>query len=115
MSIIEKLQQFTTCIEIAHHIPGRIRMRLLLDELPALDTPIESLVSRVRDFKDALEDSPGIRSIRVNALARSCTIEYDHRAIPFQAWPDFLSGVRSDASAVLGRIIADKYTEVCCA
>ena len=54
MSIIEKLQQFTTCIEIAHHIPGRIRMRLLLDELPALDTPIESLVSRVRDFKDAL-------------------------------------------------------------
>ena len=71
MSIINRLQQFSTCIEIAHHIPGRIRMRLLLDELPALDTPAESLVARARDFKDTLENIPGIRSIRVNALARA--------------------------------------------
>ena len=114
MSIINRLQQFSTCIEIAHHIPGRIRMRLLLDELPALDTPAESLVARARDFKDTLENIPGIRSIRVNALARSCTIEYDHRTIPFQAWPDFLSGVCSDASAVLGRIITESYAEADC-
>lgn len=115
MSIIEKLRQFSPCIKIAHHVPGRIRLRLLVDQLPPLDPQTECLVARARTLKDALDATPGIRSIRVNALARSCTIEYDHRAIPFQAWPDFLGSVQSEAAAVLQRIISDKYMEVACA
>lgn len=115
MSVIERLRHFSSCIEIAHHIPGRIRLRLVLDDLPPLDAPVQSLIARARDFKEALDNAPGIRSIRVNALARSCTVEYDHATIPFQAWPDFLGGVDSEAASVLTRIIANKYAEVACA
>jgi hypothetical protein len=111
MSIVENLQQFSSRVEIAHHVPGRIRLRLLPGGLPSLDAPAESLAARARTLKDALTDTPGIRSIRVNALARSCTIEYDHRAIPFQAWPDFLGNVPSEAAAVLRRIVSNKYAE----
>jgi hypothetical protein len=113
-NIIEKLQQLSSCIEIAHHVPGRIRLRLL-DDLPPLDAQTESLIARAQAFKDALDDVPGIRSIRLNALARSCTIEYDHRNIPFHAWPDFLGCVQSEAAAVLRRIILVKYLEAACA
>ncbi|GHU19900.1 hypothetical protein FACS189475_07910 [Betaproteobacteria bacterium] len=114
VNIIEKLQQLSSCIEIVHHVPGRIRLRLL-DDLPSLNVNAESLISRAQALKDTLDDLPGIRSIRVNALARSCTIEYDHRNIPFQAWPDFLGCVQSDAAAVLRRIISAKYLEAACA
>ena len=115
MNIVEKIQQFSKCVEIAHHIPGRIRVRLLLDELPELDPATETLVSRVREYKDALESIPGVRSLRVNVLARSCTIEYDRQTIPFEAWEDFLAGASSEAADVLGRIIHQKYAEVACA
>jgi hypothetical protein len=112
--IIEKLRQLSSCIEIVHHVPGRIRLRLLLNDPSPLDVRAQSLIAQVQSLKDALDDLPGIRSIRVNALARSCTIEYDHRDIPFQAWPDFLGNVQSEAAAVLQEIISAKYLEAAC-
>jgi hypothetical protein len=99
---IEKLRQFSSCVEIVHHIPGRLRLRLLLDDLS------ESLLAGAQAFRGALDGSPGIRSIRVNALARSCTIEYDPREIPLEAWPDFLGGVESEAAAVLRQMLFKK-------
>ncbi|MDR3220804.1 MAG: heavy-metal-associated domain-containing protein [Candidatus Accumulibacter sp.] len=115
MSIADELQQLSSRVEIAHHVPGRIRLRLLPGDLPPLDAPAESLAAQARALKDALADTPGIRSIRVNALARSCTIEYDPRTIPFQAWPDFLGNAPSEAAAVLRRIISNRYAEAVCA
>jgi hypothetical protein len=110
VSLVEKFQQLSSCIEIAHHVPGRIRLRLLKDR-PSLDARAESLMAQVQAFRDALDDVSGIRSVRVNALARSCAIEYDPRDIPFQAWPDFLGSVQSEAAAVLRRIVSAKYAE----
>lgn len=110
--MIDKLRRFTSCVEIAHHIPGRIRLRLDLDSVPPLDAEAESLLARMRDFKEAIGQAPGVHSIRVNPLALSCTIEYDHGAIPFGAWQDFLVGARSEDAAVLHRIIVDKYAEL---
>ena len=110
MSVVEKLQRFGACVHIAPHLPGRIRLRLC--ELPALDEKEQSLLAQARDFRDLLDSIPGIRSVRVNLLARSCTVEYDRAVIPFQAWPDFLAGVRSDEAGVLITIIEEKYTEV---
>lgn len=113
MSVVDKIQRFGACVHIAHHLPGRIRLRLAqLDELPALDTKEQSLLDQARNFRDLLDSIPGIVSIRVNLMARSCTVEYDHAAIPFQAWPDFLAGIRSNEADVLARIIEEKYTEV---
>lgn len=113
MSVVDRLQRFGACVHIAHHLPGRIRLRL--GELPALDAKEQSLLAQARNFHDLLERIPAIRSVRVNLLARSCTVEYDHAAIPFQAWPDFLAGVRSDDAGMLIRIIEEKYAEVACA
>ena len=83
-----------------------------LDEAPALDAKEQSLLAQARNYRDLLDSIPGIRSVRVNLLARSCTVEYDRAVIPFQAWPDFLAGVRSDEAGVLITIIEEKYTEV---
>jgi hypothetical protein len=113
MSVVEKLQRFGACVHIAHHLPGRIRLRLApLDEAPALDADERSLLDQAQSFRELLDSIPGIVSIRVNLLARSCTVEYDRAVIPFQAWPDFLGGVRSEEAGILTRIIEQKYTEV---
>jgi hypothetical protein len=98
VGIAEELQRFAACVEIAHHVPGRIRLRLL----PGAPARADAL----SDQAGALGSLPGIRSIRINALARSCTIEYDPLAIPFQAWPDFLGNVQSEAAAALRRIVS---------
>jgi hypothetical protein len=108
VSLAENFQQLASCVEIAHHVPGRIRLRLL-PGAPAEAEP----VPRTGALKDALGSFPGIRSIRVNALARSCTIEYDRQAIPFEAWPDFLGNVQSEAAAVLRRIVSNAVPNEC--
>ena len=113
MSVVEKIQRFGACVHIAHHLPGRIRLRLAqLNEAPALDAKEQSLLAQASNFRDLLDSIPGIVSIRVNLMARSCTVEYDRTVIPFQAWPDFLAGVRSDEAGILTRIIEEKYAEV---
>jgi hypothetical protein len=108
VGVAGKLQQFASCVEIAHHVPGRIRLRLL----PGASARAEA-VPGAGALKDALGSLPGIRSVRINALARSCTIEYDPLAIPFQAWPDFLGNVRSEAAGVLRRIVSNQMPDGC--
>ncbi len=115
MEVIEKLRQYANCVEIVHHIPGRIRFRLVQGNVSVLDASVGPLIARAREFKEALEGASGIRSIRVNAMARSCTVEYDAGAIPFRAWGDFIGGKPSEASEVLAGIIMSKYAEVKCA
>ena len=112
MDLNKQLQTLAACIEIVHHLPGRIRLRLAVDESFASDIPLQSLLGQVSDFKKALNGVPAIRSVRVNALARSCTVEYDPRAVPAQAWVDFIHGVHSPAADVLRQTIAEKYAEV---
>ncbi len=53
-------------MEIAHSIPGRIRLRLAAEEVPGADL----LVRR-------LHGHPGVRAVRWNPAARSLTIGYE--------------------------------------
>lgn len=116
MNVIKKVQNFASCVQIAHHIPGRIRLRLASAEDAALlAEPPASLLAQLRDFKAILASTPGIRLIKVNLLARSCTVEYDPAVIPFQAWQDFLRGVHSEDANLLTRIVEEKCLEVICA
>lgn len=112
MNINDRLQQFFACIEIAHHIPGRIRLRLSDRGLLAIGGDNGSLLARASELKETFGRIPGVRSLRVNLLARSCTIEYDSSAIQPQAWADLLGQVRSDAATALQQIILDNYVEV---
>ncbi len=63
--------------EITHHIPGRIRLKILpsgVDNVRDLD--LEGLVARI----------PGVLDLRVNILARSIMIEYDRNRLPYDLW-----------------------------
>ncbi len=116
MSFIDNFHCFISRVQIAHHIPGRIRLRLSMsDRPPQLNGREQSLIAQATGFKEALDNISGVRSIRVNVMARSCTVEYDHRVIPFKAWPDLIEGKASAEAGILKRIIEKKYAEVACA
>lgn len=109
MPNIDYFRRFASKVSIAHHIPGRIRLKLGAIEL---DAQGRQLLEQARQFQNALDDIRGVNDIRLNVLARSCTIEYDPKIIPAQAWPDLLAGVESPAADALLGIIGQKYEEV---
>ncbi|MDR1648316.1 MAG: cation transporter [Zoogloeaceae bacterium] len=91
----ETLRALTAQITIAHHLPGRIRLkqRTAVETTPARFSA-DTLIA-------ALKAIPGITNISLNRLARSMTIVYDHDAIPPQTWPDLLSGGRTPETCAL--------------
>lgn len=107
MDEFERIRDHLRAVSIAHHIPGRIRLKLALQEL-ALDSGARA---RVAAFQSLLDAMPGIQSIRLNLMARSCTVAYDTACIPAQAWADFLSGVASPAAATLEALLRATYQE----
>ncbi|MDQ7988356.1 MAG: cation transporter [Candidatus Dactylopiibacterium sp.] len=102
---LEVFRRFTGSVQIAHHIAGRIRFKLGAIEL---DQAGREALADAKQFQHALDSIPGVKSIRLNLLARSCTVEYDPAVIPQQAWPDVLGGIDSPASAKLLGILRDK-------
>ncbi|MCU0589680.1 MAG: hypothetical protein MUF52_16215 [Syntrophobacteraceae bacterium] len=76
-AIIADLLLLAPHTEIVHHIPGRIRLRLGKSGLGVLArTDVETLLRHV----------PGIRSLRVNRLVGSLTLEYDESRLPHGLW-----------------------------
>jgi hypothetical protein len=108
----DELRDRLTIVRIAHHIGGRIRLTLEADPtaLSISDRPPTQL--RVSQLRVIVDRIPGFRSVRVNVLARSCTVEYDPTVIPDRAWSDFLAGTDSPAAAVLERILRETYQEI---
>ena len=95
----DALRRCAALAEIAHHMPGRVRLKLntgteALRRIGTSDIGPEHLGR-------ALEAADGIRRVRLNRLARSVTIEYDNRAIPDAAWPDLLAGKATPEAATL--------------
>lgn len=91
------LLRFTRYLRIAHHIPGRVRLKLVAD---LADADMD-LLGGAKRFHAALSGRAGIRAISLNPLARSCTVEYDAAVIPPTAWSDLLAGTRSAAAEIL--------------
>ncbi|KJS43039.1 MAG: hypothetical protein VR70_03030 [Rhodospirillaceae bacterium BRH_c57] len=96
------LAQFATRLQIAHHIPGRVRLKLTKGSA-AIST---SLIEQAKLFARAVNDVPGIRSVAINILAQSCLVEYDTALIAPSAWPDLVSGTRSPAADSLLEALA---------
>jgi hypothetical protein len=67
--------------------------------------------AQARGFQSLLDCIPGVASVQVNLLARSCTVHYDPAVIPERAWVDLLNGVDSEAAMILERILHDAYLE----
>ena len=82
------LGSFAGRVEIAHHIPGRVRLRLRAGggALAAV------AASEGRALLDRLRALEGVRAVSVNPAARSCAVEYDAAAIPPRVWDDLAAG-----------------------
>ncbi len=89
-------------LRIAHQVRGRVRLKLADEALraPALRN---GAGERLRQL---LGELPGVRGISLNALARSCVVEYDHAVIPDAAWSDLLGGRSTAAAATLLNLLA---------
>ncbi len=76
-SIAEDLLALAPHIEIAHHIPGRIRMKVMSSGLH---------LARKTDLTRFKQLLPGICDIRINPMARSVIIDYDPGRLPPSLW-----------------------------
>jgi hypothetical protein len=81
------LLDWTSRLSVAHHIPGRIRLKLRTDGID-----LSGLGDGVRAFTAALGACPAIGQVQVNLLARSCTITYDTRDLAPSTWSDLING-----------------------
>jgi len=74
---IDRLIDLAGQTEIAHHIPGRIRLKVKLSGL---------LLAQDLEAADLMKYFIGILDTRTNAAARSITISYDVRVISPDMW-----------------------------
>ena len=75
--LVRKLLEVAPHVKIAHHIPGRIRLKMSLSGLDTLmETDIEGIITAI----------PGVLNTRINAFAMSAVIEYDHEQLPYELW-----------------------------
>jgi hypothetical protein len=108
MPTFELLCGYLHKVQIAHHIRGRIRLRL---EAYPKELPLPRR-NDTEQLQTLVERAPGVRSVSINLLARSCLIEYDPAVIPDHAWQDFIAGASSAAALKLENILRDTYQEI---
>lgn len=94
------IARYAAWLRVAHHIPGRIRLKL------AGEGGLGDVLAEVRRFAATASTAPGIRSVSLNLLARSCLVEYDPAQIAPAAWADLIAGTRSDEALALTRRLA---------
>lgn len=107
MDDFDRLRQSIVGIRIAHHLRGRIRLKLSAGDGRPLPPATD-----IRRFQVLIEEIDGVRGLSLNLLARSCTVEYDPKIIPCEAWADFLAGVRSPSADVLETLLRQKHREI---
>lgn len=83
--VIARLIDLAAHAQIAHHIPGRIRLKIKPSGLPL------AMQLDPRDF----EFFTGVRAVRANTAARSVVIDYDEQKIPFSLWEKLLKAKAS--------------------
>ncbi|MDR6962411.1 HMA2 domain-containing protein [Shewanella putrefaciens] len=87
MNKLEKLRELTEHILVAHHVPGRIRLKLK-SHLP--DNLNLKGFKHTQQLLRFMESIPGVKSIRPNMLARSCVVEYDTKVLNASLWESLL-------------------------
>ncbi len=97
--VITLLIDLAAHAQIAHHIPGRIRLKIKPSGIP---------LAMKLDPQD-LGFFTGVRSVRSNTAARSVVIDYDEQKIPFSLWEKLLkakagSEVRNSVQQALQKL-----------
>jgi hypothetical protein len=83
-TLIHTLVGLAAHAQIAHHQPGRIRLKISWEGLQS----VQGL-----DLEAMMQDIPGVLHHRVNPMARSIVIDYDHHVLPCGLW-ELLGQVR---------------------
>lgn len=94
--------RFLDVLSVAHHVPGRIRLKLSAP----LTGELLVLAEQAKAFGKVFSAMAGIRTVNLNPLAKSCTIEYDTNVIPATAWTGLLSGQPTPGSESLRQSLA---------
>lgn len=82
-------------VSIAHHVPGRIRLKLSLAALAKLPE------ADLAPFLDLLKRIRGIGLTRINRPALSVVVEYDPNVITPSTWSRLLQGDADEVTEIL--------------
>jgi hypothetical protein len=99
---ISSILDLASRLRIAHHIPGRIRLKIDGEIAPEL----LAAAGDAKRLGAMLAAAHGVRNVQVNVLAKSCTIDYDAAELAPSAWSDFIAGRRSPEGEMLRRILS---------
>ncbi len=80
--VVEGFLDHVRFLAIAHHVPGRIRVKASwrnIKQLAGIDA---------KQLQEIIERIPGIVDYRVNRKALAVIINYDTEILPFDLWED---------------------------
>jgi len=102
------LDALLTHTQLAHHIKGRVRLKLGAASTASLQSMAQNgLHQQTFSWADGqkllgtLKRLPGVLDISVNVMARSATVMYDPKVIPDVAWTDLIAGLNTSSSQLL--------------
>lgn len=99
----EDFLELREMLSIAHHVPGRLRIKF---DLRILKHPaFELFMSLEEKYKDN-----GILKTRINPLARSLVLEYDPKRIKPLLWEDFFGSNDEEYVIELSQNIAKIFS-----
>lgn len=101
------LLSFAPLLQIAHHIPGRVRLKLGAGGTDGTAVGLGDIGRLLA----ALEASPGIGSVSFNPLARSGVITYDPAVIAPAVWQDLTGGIRSAGVMALAEAVGRQMSD----
>lgn len=96
---IDTLISLREYLSVAHHVPGRIRLKLNPAIRQALGLRDSSAIER------AVQAVPGIRQVRLNTLAGSVVVEYASDIIQPVWWQTLLASDEQQARTLLASVL----------
>lgn len=103
---LEALLALRQYVSIAHHVRGRIRLRISRSAVYSTDR-----LDR-KQIEQALRTIPGINSVRVNPAAGSAVVEYATDRINPETWVLLLTGDSNAARIRLQSLLGSELDRV---
>ncbi len=92
-------------MKIAHHIPGRIRLKIGVSALKELGTVNKS------DVEGFLNEIDGIKEVRINEAAGSVVISYAPGRVAPERWEQLMHADRKQAGPLLESMMKPGITK----
>lgn len=87
MITVEKIIKISSYLSKVHHIKGRIRVRVN----PKIKEESKQSGITLEDIQSLPKKINGIKSIKINKVIGSITVQYDHTVFPYELWEDLLA------------------------